>query len=291
MLTRAAEAEAHVCPLLEFEGCCSRIARAEAHHANLAKTWNEFIDEEPYYAYADIASDGSGHLLVEPRYSPLPDMFAIELGEFLYQIRAALDASVYAVAIRETGKDPPPNARDLGFPICASLNEFRRQDTRIRPLRGTRREFIESVQPFNMPDLSPELAVFNFNRMLGVLNHWSIIDRHRRLHVVGSWASDASPKLRLPVGCRLQQIEVREGTILESDGVIASFRLSGFVEGMDVQVNPDVTIGIAVDEAPRPCADNDTLANRMRCMIKGARFIAWGLERSFLDEEGVEPAT
>ena len=42
------------------------------------------------------------------------------LGEFPYELRAALDNALYAVAIIDSGQNPPPNASQLEWPICST---------------------------------------------------------------------------------------------------------------------------------------------------------------------------
>lgn len=268
-------------PLAEFQGCRDRIAQAETHSRAMADMWNALLEDELYSAALQMEDDGTGHLRVGHGYDSLPQAFALELGELLYQLRAALDSCVYAAAILESGQEPPPDHEHLEFPVVESVTDFRKAAWKIRPLTDARRTIIESVQPYNVPDIEPELMVFNFNRALRILNDWGRKDRHRKLHVVGSWASDANPKVDLPDGCDLEYMFVTTDGLLEHDGLIATFKLSGYVPGMDVKANPDLAIDIAVDEPPEPCADNDTLSNRLRGMIIATKAIVRGVEDSF----------
>jgi len=82
-------------------------------------------------------------------------------GEMLYQLRAALDGSVYQAAIIESGQDPPPNENRLEFPICVSAAEFHKSAWKIAPLSKQCRDFIESIQPYNAPELAAPLVVLN----------------------------------------------------------------------------------------------------------------------------------
>ena len=184
-------------PLRSFIGCLERVARAQAHAAAFAKAWSDFLDDDPYDTHLEISEDGTGTIAVVPRYEPLPAVFSLELGEILYQLRAALDGAIYACAIEETGQDPPPNSRDLEFPICATAEHFKKVDRKIRPLTGERREIVEACQPYNMvPNLDPEIAFLSPHRTLAILNDWARKDRHRTLHVVASWGSRAQPSLQ-----------------------------------------------------------------------------------------------
>jgi hypothetical protein len=154
----------------------------------------------------------------------------------------------------------------------------------MRPLTKKRRDIIESVQPYNAPALAEEYRVFNFNRTLAILNDWARKDRHRKLHIVGSWASNANPKVRLPDGVRLISLTARGDGFLEHESEIASFQLGGFVPGMKIEANPDVFVDVAVNEVPPPCADNDTLSNRVRAMVIATGAIVRAIEDSLLAE-------
>lgn len=183
-----------------FESCWHRIKRAKAHREAIAKMWKDVAKEDYYNVGLGMDDGGTGAIWVTPTYGKaLPDVFALQIGEILYHLRAALDACIYEAAILETGKNPPPDENRLEFPMCRSNSEYAKKAAfMLRSLAKGRRAIVESVQPYNVPRIAPELMVFNFNRTLGILNDWARKDRHRRLHVVGSWASNANPKVRCP---------------------------------------------------------------------------------------------
>jgi hypothetical protein len=95
-------------PLTPFEGCWQRIKRAEAHRNAFAEAWNSFADTDAYDVVLHINDYGHGGMWLEPRHITLPTDFSLQIGEILYQLRAALDGSIYASAILDTGQDPPP---------------------------------------------------------------------------------------------------------------------------------------------------------------------------------------
>ena len=270
-------------PLKEFVACWSRIERAEAHRTAFAKAWSSFLEDEPYSASLRIGPDGAGSLWIASRYESLPAVFALELGELLYQLRAALDGAIYAAAIRETGLDPPPKARDLEFPICSSAEQFKQAERKIAPLTGKRRVIVETIQPYNAPaNLDPEIQVFSLSRALGLLNDWARKDRHRTLHVVGPWGSRTMPLILVPEPAHLEFIGPTGDGFLECEREVANFMISGYVSGMDVQANPNLMIDIGVDDDVPPCADNDTLGNRLKAMMILVRTVVGSIEKSFM---------
>jgi hypothetical protein len=64
----------------------------------------------------------------------------------------------------------------------------------------------------------------------------------------------------------------------QNNNEIATFRLDGYVSGMDIQANPDLSIDVTVDEIPAPCADNDTLVNRLLAMEVAVKTIIGKLQ-------------
>jgi len=245
-----------------FQGCRDRIERAYAHRKALGEIWNKLVNENFYQILVNVEHDGTGTISVE-QLNPLPVSCALELGETLYNFRAALDGCIYRAAIIESKQNPPPGENRLEFPVCSNAAEFLKSARKIEPLSQKCRDFIESIQPYHTPELPAELYIRNFNRNLGILHDWARKDRHRQLHVVGCWGSQASPSIRLPAGTSLKSIRACTDGFLEYEHEIASFEIDGFVPGMKVQANPDLMIDIAVNETPKPCADNDTLGNRL----------------------------
>jgi hypothetical protein len=264
-----------------FEGCLQRIERANAHREAFAKAWNDFTEKDAYRVVLRMDGDGAGGIWIEPTL-PIPSILSFEIGEALYQLRAALDGCIYAAAILDSGQDPPPDERHLQFPICNSLSDFNNRSRDIAPLAQKRRDIIESVQPYNTPTgLDPKLMIANFNRNLAILNDWARKDRHRKLHVTGSWITSYSPKLRMPPECSLVYLNSVGSGFLEDEDQIARFKIDGFVPGMRVQANPYLALDVGLDEVPPPCAENDTLGNRIDGMIITTRVIVASIRDSY----------
>jgi hypothetical protein len=270
--------------LESFEGCRQRVERANAHHSTLAQAWNSFIENRAYGFGLDINLDGTGAIWGWPTGS-IPNDFPLIVGEILYQYRSALDGAIYQAAIVESKQDPPPNENDLMFPISSTRKKFENASRYIAPLSEKCRAFIERVQPYNAPQVSADLLVFNFNRSLGILNDWARKDRHRRLHVVGSLASRADVMLIIPDTARLASVEfVIKNEFLEGKTKIAAFTIEGHTPGMDVHANPNLPIDIALDEIPPKCAPNDTFGNRLEAISRTVKMIIGQIEQIILDK-------
>jgi hypothetical protein len=275
-----------------FQGCRDRIERATIHHETLAQLWNDWADEDPYNFYVDVRDDGTGILSVEPRNYPMPHDWALELGELLYHLRAALDGAVYESAIIKSGQNPPPGHKSLEFPIYSKQAAFAQHGVKkIGALSQKCQDFIESIQPYRTPQLQPDLTVFNVNRNLFIINDWARKDRHRTLHVVGAWASTANPQLRLPSGATLKYLHATGDGFLDERRSVAEFAIEGYVRGMNVRANPDQMIEMAVKEEPKPLAENDTLENRLTGMVQTTEIIVLALENLALDRSLTPPTS
>ena len=214
-----------------------------------------------------MKDDGTGSITVEVADPSVMLKISLEFGEFLYQLRAALDGVIYEGAVLQSGANPPPYERALQFPICSNPPEFHKARKSISPLSDECRSFLESIQPYNAPTLPKDAMIDDPARCLGILGELARKDRHRRLHAVGLLPITARPQFNLPAVMQLGYLTVRKGFVLENDGEIATFRILGYRTDTQAQVNPNLTFQIAIMEAPPQCAENDTFNERTRSML------------------------
>lgn len=259
--------------IVPFQVCWDRIDRANTYGNRIASLWNEFTAQEgTYAAHVHVNNDGTGNISIA-LVRPLPSEIPFILGEFLYQLRAALDACVYELACMNTGERPPPSENTLEFPFCQP-GKFKDAGWKIQPLTDEQRAIIEAVQPYNAPELPDRYVVGNWNRSLGILNDWARKDRHRKLHVVASWASNIQPLLVIPKETVLREFYVcNDMFILEDEGVVAEFKIAGWQRGMEIYANPNLSLDIVVNEIPAPCDDSDSLGNRLSSMRKAVQVV------------------
>jgi hypothetical protein len=249
-----------------------RVARADTHLKAGIELWDRFMEDEPYGVSVNVEPDGTGEIHVIPRYDTLPTAFSIEFGEMLYQLRATLDTLVYQAAIYDTGQAPPPDHERLEFPFRSSREEFDNATWKIRPLSPKHRDIIESVQPYNAPHVSPdERTTING---LTALNDWARIDRHRRLHIISSWATRARPKFQCPHGVTVRSIVVASepGHFLEDESKVAGFFVEGWDPSMSFQANPDLFIDVTIQEAS-PLGVGPTLTDASNAVIQAVQVV------------------
>lgn len=250
------------------------------HHREFGRIWNEFLfggDDEPYVPVVRVDPKGRGEIHVDPIDLPR-DELALEFGEFLYQLRAALDSLIYETAIRVSGQDPPPNAQELEFPIRPSAASFRNAARKIEPLADHHRIWIEDIQPYRT-EYETEGMEFSA-KALDAINDLARKDRHRGLRIVASWGSNKNPQFDLPPGCSLEWVHVTQDGLLERQSEVATFQIRNWTPGLEMHANPNLTIDVTIEDAPPPTDDEDTLFNRTRSWIVIVSLLIEGFEKS-----------
>jgi hypothetical protein len=223
-----------------------------------------------------VDQNGAGSIRVEP--PPLPISLSLELGEMMYQLRAALDACVYRAAVLDTGRDPPPNENALEFPICATQTNWQESGRKVAPLSNEHRRIVEDFQPCNA-DKHP--GTRRIIRSLGILNDWARKDRHRRLHIVRAWRGTVYPSLEVGPPGRLVSLVPRPPGLGEGDTEVARFIIEGWVPGTKLKPRVHVPFDVALDEDPPPENDADTLDRRIGEMFYAVGEVIEVFEKTF----------
>jgi hypothetical protein len=155
----------------------ARLDRAADRFSEFGRGWADYLDRRPHRLVADVNyTTGRGVLRIE-RVIPIPLALSLTLGEFLYQLRAALDNCLQAVAVIDSGESPPPQTDQLEWPIC--LDEDAWEGTRKRRLSSLHPELqdaLRAIQPFQA-----KCPGWNSLRLL---HDMARLDRHRALHLV-----------------------------------------------------------------------------------------------------------
>lgn len=164
--------------LVEFEIRLlnARVDRAKQHFEAFGHTWAEYLAARPHSLEHAVEEDGIVVLRLSRR-TPLPVELSLLFGEFLYELRAALDNCLYAAAVLVSGENPPPSATRLEWPVRLTPKEWKDQSKRYQDLPLEIVEALEAIQPYQA-----ELPGWN---SLGILHDLARVDRHRSPHGLG----------------------------------------------------------------------------------------------------------
>jgi hypothetical protein len=235
---------------LPFQTCWDRVDRAEVHRQSLINRWNAFDASQAYASRPEVDDDGTGRFFLEPVKLDWTLPFSLELGEMLYQLRSALDCCVYDAAVLKFG-DPPPNPKQWQFPITSDPDDFKEAIRRMKDIPPDITAIIEGVQGYSGLACRFDGKQFDLGTMLVALNNWARIDRHRKLHLVGTALTGGSLMIVLPVEMGIEYCNFIGGDVLENQCEIARFKISNFEPGATLHFQPAFALEIMVDESPR----------------------------------------
>src|SRR5947208_6882158 len=103
----------------ELANCWLKIGRADEHTKTVTEEISAWLNSKPYSLTSHRNPEGREHRLIfhlDSGASPC-DRWSLICGDAIHNLRSALDHLIYAVAVREFKSDPPPNERNLQFPI------------------------------------------------------------------------------------------------------------------------------------------------------------------------------
>lgn len=148
----------------------ARFNRAASHIDDFRSRWADYLNEKPHRTELVQESDGSICLRLR-RHIAIPAELSLVLGEFLYEMRAALDNCLYAAGIITSGENPPPRAERLEWPIRPTLKDWASNKDRYGALPPRVVDALEAIQPYR--------ADFPTWNSLAILHDLARFDRHR----------------------------------------------------------------------------------------------------------------
>lgn len=150
----------------------------------------DWKNSEPY-EFVTEKSEDSRKFVLGIRFTNEPNFhfWSLLIGEFLHNLRCALDHSIYQLAFQENENKPPENYESLMFPITTSSDRFRQsKKSRLKGLTTNQIGIIENFQPYNTDQNPTDSPLYHLHE----LNN---IDKHRYLHLATLTVRD--PKLDL----------------------------------------------------------------------------------------------
>jgi len=199
---------------------------------------------------------------------------ALELGEFFYQLRAALDAAVYQVAVWSEGIDPPSKQDSVEFPICIKPEKFERNPINLPPFPKEMRDWIEAIQPYSTAKTA-NTTYSTLNNTLKLLHDCARKDRHRKLHVVAAVPVGMKVQFAItgPSSVKITSIEPQRANFLENESVFLTFGTEGITkqDGTNIGLKTEMQVIVSIDEIP--VAHDGNLGAELDRIVQATRFV------------------
>jgi hypothetical protein len=229
-----------------FTDSRKRIVRASEHRKTFADGWNTAIDEKGYTV--SVETDGRSGVLRAIRSKHLEVDLSLELGEFFYQLRSALDNAVFEAAELQIGADVAKYEDRLYFPIHTKPSGFKDSTFSQIAFPDELKRWVESIQPYNIsPSATPPDG---WMVGLRILNDCARKDRHRRLHAVVGVATQMTGRLIVPTTANVKSVTPLPTNLLEGETKFLQFWYEGVCPAEQVYMDGDFTIEISVKEIP-----------------------------------------
>lgn len=227
----------------EFSSCWLKIGRAEEHANALRDAIASWEKKNPYVLTKQHDAKGEFYS-INVQLSPVPDFdkWSLIFGDFIGNLRAALDHFIYAVAISQTKSNPPIDERSLQFIITDTDENFAKQSYRIRSLSDAVRTIIERVQPYNRThQLLPPL--------LSLLRDFDDSNKHRLVKVTSCWQDSGNIHIECPDPHMLQTITYFPGEIQNRADIMA-FTVAPPTFDVKYQYETGFTVGVSHKSGP-----------------------------------------
>jgi hypothetical protein len=223
----------------------ARLGRAAELYEQFGQVWADYLKQRPHRLTMDTDPGGLTRIRVE-RLTPIPLQLSLLLGEYLYELRAALDNCLYNIAVIDSGQSPPLNGELLEWPIYLTPKKWKDNQRRFAALSPALRDALEGIQPY-------QAQAPGWN-CLRILHDLARTDRHRALHLVTLHATYGNAKIDSTL---IADFKGHTG-VVGVDGVVATFRHLNpqrelAPENFDYNVEFEVELA-EVAEAPHPAS-------------------------------------
>jgi hypothetical protein len=218
-----------------LSGVRAKLQRADKHFAELDEIRQDWLDADKGEIVHENHPEAREYVVICKRAPEPPPEIGVVVGEMMHSLRSCLDNLVYALAIHETKQNPPPCWKQLQFPILSNEADFNgRWKERLSVFSDTARAVMKELQPFKEHSLALS------NHGLWIIHELDIIDKHRRLSVVGQQPRQVSIGGNIPLTVNY----IHPGPLVD-DAVLMRYGTDG---SQDVQVQTEFAPDIAFYE-------------------------------------------
>lgn len=233
--------------------CHERILRAGRHANTFINGCLGFLNNEPkpFTVAHKIRDDRNGVVVLVPQKILHTDLPFV-LGEFFYQLRAALDGAMWKAFEHFQRVGPPPNVeeRNVYFPITEPGSNFDKRAINGIPLPPKLKAWIEAVQPHDATHRTHGSEDAVVADALLYINRFSRLDRHRKPHLIASVVSEATSLVRCAVPAKIIGVQSLRANPLEGQYEIATFQIEGATPATKLYLEGEITLDVQIEGAP-----------------------------------------
>src|SRR5437764_1088373 len=106
--------------------------------------WNQYLEDRPFHTTLDDEGDGV-YIVRVWQDPPPPEQIAVMIGEWLYNVRSALDYIIWAAAAHQSGTVPTPADGQLQYPIYDSAAAWKANLYRLNDLGEHHRAHLKAM--------------------------------------------------------------------------------------------------------------------------------------------------
>jgi hypothetical protein len=164
---------------LPLDGSWAKVERAVEHLRALDLGCKIFLETKPYYLAAEFEPEAERYALLLRVRAPVPIALSVIVGDFLHNLRSALDQAAWVLACRST---PAADlwaskvARSISWPFVDDPTKLESHGLGCR-VADDARAVLDRAQPYQQTPRT---------RALGRLNDLWNVDKHRVVH--GGWS-------------------------------------------------------------------------------------------------------
>jgi hypothetical protein len=248
-----------------FREAWNRVRRAQIHPNAFADHWDALIKPDAFGISLEYGTDRTGLIKFQRRFPYVPDA-SLELGEFFYQLRAALDSLAFTAA-RKVGGDSSLNENSIYFPIVDSAERYKRYAKNPLPLPKQLGNWIKSIQ-LCFAHESSDALVKQIAGYLWFLHDCARKDRHRRLAVLGACGSQLFAHISFTPPVELEHVEGVPCNFFESEGALAKFRIAEHVPGLQVDLRASLELDVVLENIRFPGPNLFDILDNVRCAVE-----------------------
>lgn len=233
------------------EGCHAKVNRAEKLLDGGAVEWRAFLNTNPWPHWIDDRTEPGWHRIYFDFSTPLPQRFAVIIGEIAHDLRSALDHLAWREAVECVGLEKAEsNAPVITFPLAQRSADFKSAKA-LRYVGKDARTVMERHQPYKR-------GKGKGPKSLGLLHWFNRMDKHRTLQAAMIGAPNFFTLAHLGItfapNARVMAVEprIRRGRSLEGKTEVVRLRFAANSPDPQVKVNrtPPLTPGFG--KPPRP---------------------------------------